>query len=160
MSQVFERGPSTPRMNMTPMIDVVFQLIIFFMLVNTIASEEILPIVLPKLDDPQTRKLGEVERVIINLGTSSFEKREPGVEGLSTSGELTRVKVGMRLLDPKDTNLITDLLVQARTQNPNVQVLLRADSALYFEEVQPVMRAITAAQIKKVNMVAYMEDDI
>lgn len=160
MSQVFERGPSTPRMNMTPLIDVTFQLIIFFMLVNTIASEEILPVVLPKLDDPQTQKLGEVERIIINLGTEDYDGRKPGIESLSTPGELARLRVGMNNLPPTAYEEITQILKAAKRKNENVQVLLRADAALYFEEVQPIMRAITDAQIKKLNMVAYMEDEI
>ena len=160
MSQVYERGPSTPRMNMTPLIDVTFQLIIFFMLVNTIASEEILPIVLPELDNPQTIKLGEVSRIIVNLGTAEFSDREPGVAGLNTSGDLARMRVGMNQVNANDMQEISRILAEARGNNPDVEVLLRADSALFFQDVQPVMQAITAAGIKKVNMVAYMEDDL
>ena len=89
MSQVFERGASTPRMNMTPLIDVTFQLIIFFMLVNSIASNEVLTIVLSELDDPQTIQLGKVDRIIVNLGTEDFN-RPIGVPGLNTPGQLAR----------------------------------------------------------------------
>ena len=160
MSQVYERGPSTPRMNMTPLIDVTFQLIIFFMLVNTIASEEILPIVLPELDNPQTIKLGEVSRIIVNLGTTEFADRPIGVRGLNTSGDLTRMRVGMTQVNANDMQEVSRILAEARASNPEVEVLLRADSALFFQDVQPVMQAITAAGIKKVNMVAYMEDDL
>ena len=51
------------------------------------------------------------------------------------------------------------MLVQAHQHNPKVQVLLRADASLYFDSIHPVMKSITDAGIRRVNMVAYMEDD-
>ena len=61
-SQVFKRGPVTPQMNITPLIDVVFLLIIFFMLVTNIIAEEAVEMIVPQLDDPVTRELGNVDR--------------------------------------------------------------------------------------------------
>lgn len=159
MSQIFERGPTAPKMNMTPLIDVTFQLIVFFMLVNTIASDQILPIVLPELDDPQTIKLGEVDKVIVNLGTPDSD-RPIGERGLATSGDLTRMSIGSEHLEIGQFDQITRVLTKVRQKNPDVEVLLRADAALYFADVQPVMEAISEANVQKVNMVAYMEDDL
>ena len=46
-----------------------------------------------------------------------------------------------------------------RQRNPNVEVVLRADSALYYHAVQQVMAAITEAGISKVHLVAYLPED-
>ena len=40
-----------------------------------------------------------------------------------------------------------------------MQVLLRADAALYYDQVRPVMGAITAAGIGTVNLVAYLPEE-
>ena len=36
--------------------------------------------------------------------------------------------------------------------------VLRADAALFYREVAPVLQAITAAGINKINMVAYLPE--
>ena len=52
--------------NMTPMIDVVFLLIIFFMLVSNFASAENVPMELPKPFKSQAKQVKLRDRVIIN----------------------------------------------------------------------------------------------
>ena len=66
MSIVIKRGPRAPQMNMTPLIDVVFQLILFFMLVNNIVAEESIQMIVPLLEDPETQQLGDVHRIVIS----------------------------------------------------------------------------------------------
>ena len=38
--------------------------------------------------------------------------------------------------------------------------MLRADSAIYYRQVQPIMDAISAAEIAKVNVVALMPRNV
>ena len=45
-----------------------------------------------------------------------------------------------------------------RASNADAEVVLRADGALYYDGVQPVMAAITGAGISKVNLVALMPE--
>jgi len=55
------------KMNMTPMIDVVFNLIIFFMIVTDLTQQELEDLVLPKADQAQKDENPEEKRIIINL---------------------------------------------------------------------------------------------
>ena len=42
--------------------------------------------------------------------------------------------------------------------NSTVEVVLRADAALYYDAVQPVMQAVTQAGIGKVNLAAFLPE--
>ncbi|MEE9405022.1 MAG: biopolymer transporter ExbD [Algisphaera sp.] len=160
-SLITSRGPVTPTMNITPLIDVVFLLIIFFMLVNNITSDESVEMVLPTLTPPHTRDLGEVSRVVVNVAPQSFTKKGRDGFPLDHAGHARFVKVGTgphSQFVVEDIEGITGALTALRANNPDIQVLLRADAALYYDEVRPVMGAITAAGIGTVNLVAYLPE--
>jgi biopolymer transport protein ExbD len=55
------------KMNMTPMIDVVFLLIIFFMVVVDLSQQELEDLVLPMADMAQKDENPEEKRMIINI---------------------------------------------------------------------------------------------
>jgi len=157
VSKVFKRGSATPQLNMTPLIDVTFQLIIFFMLVNNIIAEENVSMIVPNLEKPKTRELGEVERVTVNIAPMPFDlaARVTG-NPLNHPGEATQVKIGLLYFSLDDPDAIRSSLAAARQATPEVEIMLRADSALYYREVQPIMDAISAAGITKINVVAFM----
>ncbi len=72
-SQVHKRGPVSPTLNLTPLIDVTFLLIIFFMLVNNIITEESVLMHVPELDNPQTQPFDSEYRLTINLAPAPYE---------------------------------------------------------------------------------------
>ena len=158
MSQVFRKGPTSPEMNMTPMIDVVFLLIIFFMLVNQIIAEETVKMIVPELDEPKTRETGDIQRITINLAPEDFDS-ERKIGDLTIPGEASYVKVGLDEYDLTDMEGVTAALKNAKEHSKEVEILLRADAGLYYEAVQPVMQAIASAEIVKVNLVAYLPKD-
>lgn len=159
-SKIYKRGTATPEMNITPLIDVTFLLIIFFMLVNNIVGEEMVEMVVPELTDPMAQPLGETQRrVVVNVAPmpgSSLSARE--ANPLLYSGEAFQVKVGTREFALNDMAGVTATLRDSVARNPGVEVLLRADAALFYEQVQPVLIAITRAGIKQVNVAAALED--
>ncbi|MEM8739484.1 MAG: biopolymer transporter ExbD [Planctomycetota bacterium] len=162
MSQVIRRGAVTPRMNITPLIDVVFLLIIFFMLVNNIVSEETVDMILPRVEEPETRPLGEVDRVVVNIAPQPFTRAGRAAFPLSHTGEAAYVKVGTGTgsrFEVGDLAGITAALRRAKAEQPEIEVLLRADGAVYYGQVQPIMGAVRAAGIETVNLVAYMPDE-
>lgn len=142
---------------MTPLIDVTFQLIIFFMLVSNIVAEENPEMILPVLHEPQVRVIGEGERVYVNLEPEPFgpERMNGQADHLAWPGRPVRIRVGMRHYSTDDLGLVVDALAKAQQRNPDVEILLRADSALHYKSVQPVLAAIAAAGIDHVKLVAY-----
>jgi len=160
MSNVIEKGARAPEMNMTPLIDVTFQLIIFFMLVNNIISAELVEMVIPDLENPKTREIAEgEEKVTVNVVPQPFDRRDRlSGEPLSAPGEALGVQIGMEEYGPTELDRIAASLKDAKARNEKVEILLRADAALFYREVQPVMDAINAANISTVNLVAVIED--
>lgn len=161
MSTIFQRGPVKPEMNMTPLIDVTFLLIVFFMLVNNIAASERIPLVVPALTDPKTRQLGEeIQKIIVSVAPAAFTDDDRLDDPLNHPGLARFVQVGSGAQFSMD-NLagVTEALQIEVKKNPQVEVLLRADAALYFSEVQPVMDAITGAGVGVVNLVARMPEE-
>lgn len=149
---------TTPEMNMTPLIDVVFQLIIFFMLVNNIISEQTVQMVVPELEEARTRALDEGTRVFVNVAPFDHKPEDRKANTLSFPGEAQFVNVGGERFSVNDLEGISAELREWKANNPDVEVLLRADAALYYESVAPVMAAISAAEIQTINLVAYMPD--
>ncbi len=166
-SKIFHRGPTSPEMNMTPLIDVTFQLIIFFMLVNNIIAEESVQMFVPQLANPKTREMGEMERIVVNVKPVEFTRNNRDMdEPANWDASAIGVKVGLRDFAVGDSEAITEALKQAVSESPRaedgkstLEVLLRADAAIRYDEIQPVMAAITAAQIGKIHLVAYMPDE-
>jgi len=121
--------------NLTPMIDVTFLLIVFFVLVSQIVEVENVEMRLPELADPATVIPEEEQRAVINvvpdlsraraleyrLGTHSYEASAAGIEQL------------------------TQRLAAMLEANPALRVNLRADRRTEYDDVQPVLEAVSAA---------------
>ncbi len=144
-------------MNMTPLIDVTFQLIIFFMLVSNIIAEENPEMIVPELNDPKTRELGDVSRIAVNVMPLPFDMKQRALGNpLNMDGLATTVKIQLQEYNIDELDAIRAELMDARNKNPDIEVILRADGAIYYKDVQPIMDAIAAAGIQTVNVVAKM----
>lgn len=155
---------SSGSLNMTSMIDIVFQLIIFFLLVNNIVSEESVQMYVPKLYEPQAKDLGDVTRVIINVVPSENpDKRKEMSDILKVNGAASSVSMWGRVYGFENLAEVTKQLeerrLSAELKNEDLQVLVRADAATFYQNVQPVLAAITSAGIKTVNLVTYLPDE-
>jgi len=167
--KVHKRGAVAPAMNITPLIDVVFLLSIFFMIVTKIGSDERTPMIVPQLQDPQAEKLEAPRRVLVNVARvePNLDQRKDQMSGpdkydhLAGPGQAEYVKVGgykKFKLTPEGMKQVTEVLKADKKEHGKVEVLLRADSALHYRQVAPVMNAITQAQISTVNVVAYEKE--
>ncbi|MEM6750094.1 MAG: biopolymer transporter ExbD [Planctomycetota bacterium] len=160
-SYTTERGPVAPSLNITPLIDVVFLIIIFFMLVSNLVGEEALPMVLPDLQDPETAELTDENRVVVNLAPEDDRTRSLAADNshLRAPGFADVLSVGPRRFSPGATGDAEDYLRATVAARPNDPVLLRADGALYYEAVSPVLDAMTRAGVSDVKLVAYLPED-
>ena len=93
-SRIYTRGPTAPEMNITPLIDVTFLLIIFFMLVSNIISEETVEMFVPQLTQPRTQAMSDARRVVVNIKPIVVHNpRDRAANPLLISGEATGVRV-------------------------------------------------------------------
>jgi biopolymer transport protein ExbD len=134
MSAVYQRGSANITGNLTPMIDMIFLLIVFFVLVSRIVDRERVEMNLPRPNDPAAQKLSEEQRVVLNvlpaiggaiegyrLAGSSFAPNPAGIAGL------------------------TQQLLSIYRTNPNANVHVRADRGTHFEHVEAAMSAVAQA---------------
>ena len=156
MSRIFPRGRAEVEANVTPMIDVTFLLIVFFVLVSQIVEvENPENLRLPEPTAAETIKPEEGERAVINILPLP-------------DGSIERYKVGSRLFDPDAEGVaaMVEHLAGLFQRNPGVQVNLRADRGTQYEHVQPVFEAVSAAAARagieglspRINLVVINEE--
>ena len=137
--------------NMTPMIDIVFNLIIFFMLVSQFYQLRVEKVTLPpaKMADPYRQKIQQYTQLVVNIVPPS----DPGdmVTRVLIDGHTILVfEVGE---DPPDMVPLIELLksrnreVEEKGGKP-LNVICRAGESVTYDIVGSVMIATTKADIK------------
>lgn len=139
------------RLNLTAMLDVTFQLVIFFILVTNFAAADLPLLELPEPEGSVSSSMGEIRKVVVNV--------VPFEDGVNDGGALCMI-VGGRRIESGAYDELTEILRIEKEGNSEVQVNIRADESLYFEEVEPVIRAIAYAGITRMNIVARMDERI
>jgi len=146
---VKSKGRGNVSFNMTPMIDIIFNLIIFFMLVSQFQQLEIEDVVLPVAEAAKVMDYSEYRNIVINI-----------VKGKTSSLDSVVKVMGreMRVLEPYTRpdgsqtvgGELTAYLVDAasRGNKANLNVILRADADVPYEDVARVMLAAGAAEIE------------
>ncbi len=131
--------------NMTPMIDVVFLLIIFFLVSSHFAQQEVqVDLKLPTAGKGQTPPQDEARRVIVNV----LSERRPG-EQIMVAGRT----VGEREL----TRLIAAENDQSKQADRPLEVRIRSDRRVPYRIVEPIMVACAEAGVWKVTFAVTRE---
>jgi biopolymer transport protein ExbD len=120
---------------MTPMIDVVFQLIIFFLVSSHLAKQEVLlPLRLPLAETGQPGPAPATATInVLPDGTLLYHSR------------------------PVTPKLLEELLVQMRQARQQPQVRIRADRDVPYQYVQPVLSACWQAGVRDVTFSVYRQ---
>jgi biopolymer transport protein ExbD len=132
------RTGGTVRMNMTPMIDVTFLLLTFFMLASHFASEEMTDVDLPRPDENQAVDQRFQEKIIISL-------RPVGSDG--------QMEIRLGPLTVESTDELSRRLGELAKANPRAQVILRADRHLRYGAVREVMEEVAAHGLTRLQVV-------
>jgi biopolymer transport protein ExbD len=157
--------------NLTPMIDCTFQLIIFFIIVAQISNEELAPLIVPEPDKSRAKKQdleqqGSPDVTIVNVW-SEFEDRKELDDGTTRDEEpilamkAVGYKVRQETLDVGDLRRLTEILREERAgfesngrPAQTYYVEVRADMDVGYDQVLPVMRAAAEAGIARMYMTA------
>jgi len=121
---------------MTPMIDVVFQLIIFFLVSSHLAQQEVhLDLPLPLADSGQPALDDQTPRVTVNVtGDGRLLVRGRAVEPVELRARLERERAAA---------------------GADLEVRIRSDRQVAYRKVEPVLRAAAQAQIWNVTFAVY-----
>lgn len=134
--------------NATPMVDVIFLLTIFFMLVSRFSSAEQVPMELPKPDDSRAEVVRMPERVVINCRLAELDDE---------SGRDVLYSIGPNR--PEPLSVISDRLAAMKRAVSDLKVVVRADRRLRYIDVRRVMRVIAEHQVEMLNVVAHVGEE-
>lgn len=123
-------GEFEPALNLTPLLDVIFNLIFFFILATTIKeSQAFLDVALPYSEQAQLGEEKSAHTLIITVKENNeVFLRETKVEINALPGELKKIKEGERIDD----------------------VIVRGDAKAYHQTIVRVLDACAAAKLFKV----------
>lgn len=126
------------RVNMTPMIDVTFLLLTFFMVTSHFASAEKVDVELPHPDHNQSVEQQLIEKVIVNV---------------EYAGEDNKPVIRIGALPVESDLELVDRLRRVAAINPHAQVILRADRRLPYGPVRDVMRMVAEVNLTRIQIV-------
>ena len=137
------RSQSTLSFNATPMIDVIFLLTVFFMLVTRFSSAEQVAMDLPKPEHSQAEIVKMPKRVTINC---------------RPSGPAGAVEYSIGPNRPEPLSVIAERLAAMRRDTSNLKVVVRADKRLRYADARAVMRILADQGIEMLSVVAHVAE--
>jgi len=159
-------GAGDVSLNMTPMIDCVFQLIIFFVLATQAASAALSKVELARPHKSQSIPSEEVEspnRVIINVVSKDPEGKSAD---MMEAAEADRYEVMKERIEVGDVEKLVEIIQRRKAEaveagsitEKNMEeeffIEIRADKRVNYQYVAPVIKAGVEAGIRKMNLTA------
>jgi biopolymer transport protein ExbD len=137
------------KLDMTPMVDVGFLLLTFFMLTTQFKPEESVEIALP--DSHSVFKLPDADVITISVSKDSriFLGFDSQNMRSAVFGEANKLRAGMEVKSEQ----LANLLVQARTRNPKLRTVIKGDKDTPYEVIEKVMNVLQKVNITRFNLV-------
>ena len=127
-----------PKLDLTPMIDVVFQLLIFFMLSATFVVQSAIQIEMPEAK-----------------GATNLEKKELSITlAFGTDGLEGKGKIYVDETEIENLEELTRIVSQRVADNPELVVLIRSDARSETGRLIEVLGILNSLGISKSSIVA------
>lgn len=133
--------------NATPLIDLVFTLSIFYMLLSRFSTNEQAAMELPAPQESRAEAMRLHERVVMNCRVS---------DGGGDEGGGALFSLGPNR--PESLESISERLLNMKRESPDLKVVLRADRRLPYSAVRAAMRAIAENEVELLNVAALTDE--
>jgi biopolymer transport protein ExbD len=139
--------------DMTPMVDVTFLLLTFFMLTTHFRPPQEVEVVLPfshsaiKLPESDVMTISVTKDNRIFLGFDSQNDR------VAVFGPDFRLKSGVEV----DKNALGNLLIKARSHNTKLRTVIKADKNAPYGPIEDVMQVLEKVNITRFSLVTEFE---
>ncbi len=134
----------TRQANLTPMIDIVFQLIIFFLLITQFSSQQTIDLSLPSVLERQSDQIKGESRAIINVAP---------VKQVTQLGGDYRIGSLAFAGTPEGVESMASVLRSMKSRMPDLKVYIRADRTESYARVHPAMQSVTLAGVRDMELV-------
>jgi len=166
-------APAVADVNMTPMIDVTFQLILFFILVGQVASDALAVMILPDPNESPALPTDKVidpdsMRIILNIVSRSKSTDDLGTERDPEGSRVGFYQLGTKTIDVDSRNpgvalaelkaTVEELLKDLTDdQKDAFAIEIRADRRLRYDEVAPAMFTVSGAGLTNMQITALQD---
>ncbi len=149
----FKKARIAVKIDMTPMVDVAFLLLTFFMLTTQFRPPEEVQIILPSSHSafklPETDvmmvSISKDSRVFLGFDSQRMRERIFGAEN--------KLKAGVEV----DIKQLPDLLIRARTANPKLRTVVKGDIDAEYGVTEDVMDVLQKTNITRFNLITDLE---
>jgi biopolymer transport protein ExbD len=149
----FKKGRVGIKIDMTPMVDVAFLLLTFFMLTTQFRPPEEVQIELPS--SHSAFKLPESDVMIISVNREG--KIYLGVDSQSLRARLFGEEAKYKAEVPVEQQNLANLLVAARINNPKLRTVIKGDKHAPYGAIEDVMNTLQKVKITRFNLVTDLE---
>jgi biopolymer transport protein ExbD len=150
-----KKGRIAVKIDMTPMVDVAFLLLTFFMLTTQFRPPEEVQIVLPS--SHSAFKLPESNVMLISI--SKDNRILLGLDSPRLMGRLFGEQNRLRPAVEVTTKDLPDLLIQARIANPKLRTVVKGDVDAEYGLAEDVMDILQKTNITRFNLVTDLEKE-
>jgi len=137
-----ERPKVRASLDLTPLIDVVFQLLLFFMLSSTFVVQTSVPIKMPKAEGATT-----LENKDVTITITKWDGDPDVLGGLFFTKGVDQVAI-------ESWEQLTELLIAAKQDNPDIIVLIRCDEGNRFGRFTQVIGVTSSVGISRFSIAA------
>ncbi len=148
-----KKGRVGIRMDMTPLVDVAFLLLTFFMLTTQFKPPEEVSVVLPS--SHSAFKLPEADVMMITVNKEG--EIYLGVDSQKLMARLFGEEAYFKAAVQVRKEAMGNLLIQARISNPKLRTVVKGDQDAPFGPIEDVMDVLQKAQITRFNLVTDLE---
>jgi biopolymer transport protein ExbD len=148
-----KKGRVGIRIDMTPMVDVAFLLLTFFMLTTQFRPPTEVDVILP--DSHSAIKLPESD--VITVSVNKEGRIFMGVDSQMLRAYLFGEENKLRLDLPVDKADLQQKLIQARVKNPKLRTVLKCDRDAEYGLIMDVMDILEKVNITRFNLVTNLE---
>ncbi|HLP15147.1 MAG TPA: biopolymer transporter ExbD [Bacteroidota bacterium] len=139
------------KQDMTPMVDIGFLLLTFFMLTTQFKPEDAVEVQLP--ESHSVFKLPDADVITISIGKDgkTFLGFDSQIMRANIFGEQNRLRAGMEV--QPDIDHLGQMLIRARTMNPKLRTVIKSDKDTEYDVVERVMSLLQKVNITRFNLV-------
>lgn len=149
----FKKSRVGIKLDMTPMVDIAFLLLTFFMLTTQFRPPEEVQIILPTSNS--AFKLPETNVMLITI--SKDERIFLGFDSQHLTGRIFGEENKLRPSVEVTTKELPDLLIRARIANPKLATVVKGDRDAEYGLTEDIINILLKTNITRFNLVTDLE---
>jgi biopolymer transport protein ExbD len=151
----FKKARVGIKIDMTPMVDVAFLLLTFFMLTTQFRPPEEVEIVLPSSHSPIKIPESDVAIITVSKAGALYMSVDQQSLRVRLFGEDARLKESV----PVELSQLERLLITARMSNPKLRFVIKGDKDADYGPVMDVMDIFDKTKISRFNLITDLQRD-